>query len=394
MDTLTAGLQLDYERCARKLASPEDWLDDRVAQGAFAALAGALSELGPRPRVAVYGSSWSGYAAVRMLREAAAAQGVEDIEVACILDAALPLAELAHIPHARPGIDPLPDGIDCVLLATSPRHYPHIRKTLADCGLNAPVCPMYRETPVRNEIPQPDMLLGVHTRLDTNSGFTHIPLSRRNLALILVDIWDSGQETCPFCESVPRLLELARRHDLLTIHAPSYEVDDQGRFVHRRLARPAIADITWPPPDFRCKEGPFAFRNLGHLQFQESPRNIPEGIHGCALPQPRAKEFVASELDEVLGLLEDHRTLYVLYAGGGTAQCLIFKPAGYHNLAQRGYQPILVRDATYNAPVEVQGQSIDMTTAGIVCFEWLCQFSTTVKMLEEALGSTSGRNAH
>ncbi|MGE4291009.1 MAG: hypothetical protein AB7E32_02255 [Desulfovibrio sp.] len=374
------SLGLNYEDCRTRLRSQREWLGSPEAREAFGLLVNELCALGPKPRIAVYGSSWSGYMAVRLLEELGAERPV------LIFESREPLPQLADIPHQTLEPADARAQADLVLLATAPRHYAHTEALVRAKVAPRALWTMYAPDPETAPLAKPDTFLRVSSRFGTTAKPQILPLNRRQMALILVDIWDTGQERCPYCATLPRLLNLARRHDLVVIHAPTYALDSNGGFLSKPLAAPDSNGTGWPPLDFICKQGPFAWRDRYHDELHFGGRT-PRRIHACAAPVDRPREHVESSLDGVRALLEKERILYLLYAGGGTLRCLAFKPAGYVNTARSGYQPILVREATAHDPQVLDGADVDMRSAGIVCFENLCGFSTGLDDLEHALGT-------
>lgn len=373
------SLGLNYDDCRTRLRSQKEWLGCPEVREAFGLLTREIKGLGKKPRVAVYGSSWSGYMAVRLLEDL----GAGPVEL--IFESREPLPQLAHIPHKTLEPEQARADADLVLLATAPRHYGHIEALVQAKVRPRALWTMYEAAPDPAALPQPDMELQVFARFGESARQKRLPLAKSQLALILVDIWDHGNARCPYCESLPRLLKLARAHNLVVIHAPSYAVDKDGNFLAKTLAAPVSVGSAWPPLDFVCKQGRFAYRDL-YQEELHSGRPAPRRIHACAAPVPREREYVESGLEGIRAILEKEKVLHVLYAGGGTLRCLLFKPAGYPNLTRLGYQPILIRDATAHAPQKLDGAEVDMQRAGIVCFENLCGFSTTLDDLETGLG--------
>ncbi|WP_022663067.1 cysteine hydrolase family protein [Paucidesulfovibrio longus] len=381
-ENMLPSLNLDYDLCLQRLRSKREWLRSPEAQAAFAGLAERLKEFGQRPRIALYGSSWSGYMAANLLEQANAGA------VELVFESSDPLPELAHLPHRNLLHGDARDSADCVLLATAPRHYPFI-EPLVRAKVDAPlVVGMYAPQKPEIPLPEPDSSLGVRTRVGTAGVEARLPLHRSNLALVLIDLWDLGRPSSPYDDCIPELLALARRHDLTVIHAPSYKLKPGGGFVTKSLETPVAASQEWPPLEFRNRQGRFGHCDHTARRLKAGdPR--PLGLLDCAMPVDRPNEYVESSLEGVLEILERRRILYPLYAGGGTLQCLVFKPAGYLNLARHGYQPILVRDATADNLQEVDGALVDMQAAGVACFENLCGLSTTITDLRDALDAPS-----
>jgi len=242
------------------------------------------------------------------------------------------------------------------------------------------------------ELPAADTWLDVFVRIEKVEGREILPLSKEHLALIIIDIWDTGQTQCAFCNTIPKLLDIARAHDLVVIHAPSRYIDQDGNFINKPLLAPNIINPSWPPQNFLNKTHPFEQLNISRRQVEAGLKVVPSAIHGCARPVERSNEYVESTFEGVLEILERHKSLYLLYAGGAILECLVLKPAGYLNLFRAGYQPILIRDAVSGGPVPLDGNPVNMIPPGIVFFEQLCGFSTNLDALEKALACKESDN--
>ena len=370
------SLGLNYDQCVEHLKSLEDWLGSSDVRQGFEVLKKVLQSQGGKARIGVFGSSWSGYMAYNLIRNL----NIGNIEL--IFESREPLYELEHVRHVNLSRIDKPIELDCVLLAVAPRHYKVVSE-LVRAKVNSPcLVSMYEEVEVE-ELPPADVFLEVHTRFGGIEDVEKLPLLSKHMALVLIDIWDFGKDKCPYCHSVPPLLEMARQLDWTIIHAPTYSVDEHGKFLLKEIQAPQVSSITWPPVDFRCKQGRFAYRDVYARSLAVDER-IPVGIHSCSTPMRRDREYVESSLEGVLDILAENKVLHVLYAGGGVLCCLVFKPAGYPNVGTHGYQVIPVRDAVGQDPAQYEGHSVDMVGPGIVTAEFLCGYSTTLKALQAA----------
>ena len=154
-------------------------------------------------------------------------------------------------------------------------------------------------------------------------------------ALVLVDLWDnhfieSWLERADRItrEAVVPVLERARQTGLTIVHAPS----------------PPVAQSDWPPAPFRRRQGAYAsFRG---------PRAQPPGIPpiGALGMSPHIDvqdgEHVVATGDQLHDLLRANRLLHLVYVGFATNWCILNRDYGMRAMAQRGYNMILLRDAT------------------------------------------------
>jgi len=157
----------------------------------------------------------------------------------------------------------------------------------------------------------------------------------KQTALVLVDLWDnhfieSWLERADRItrEAVVPVLERARQTGLTIVHAPS----------------PPVAESDWLPAPFRRRQGAYAsFRG---------PRAQPPGIPPIdALGMSphidvQYGEHVVATGDQLYELLRANGLLHLVYVGFATNWCILNRDYGMRAMAQRGYNMILLRDAT------------------------------------------------
>ena len=152
-----------------------------------------------------------------------------------------------------------------------------------------------------------------------------LPLA--HTALVLVDVWDNHfieswleRATKIAKEAVVPVLQAARGAGITVVHAPS------------------------PPVEFRARSGEYAaFRG---------PRSQPPGIPGIPqlgmspLVEVREDEYVVATGDQLQEVAEERGILHMIFAGFATNWCILNRYYGMRAMAQRGYNLILLRDAT------------------------------------------------
>jgi len=186
----------------------------------------------------------------------------------------------------------------------------------------------------------------------------HIQMSfpLEQTALVLVDVWnvhfiESWIERASKItrEVILPILGVARQSHLAIIHAPSPPVAEQFGQLDDHVASPTTQELIWPPTEFRHRSGKYsAFRG---------PRSQPPsiGIHWNSI----ADQLSISPLIEVLkgedviatgsqlhDLLTQKSILHLIYVGFATNWCVLGRDYGIRAMAGRGYNTILLREAT------------------------------------------------
>ncbi len=375
------NIHLDYAEFNDGKNTPEDLVRNPKILRAFASL---FEQIPSTETIAIYGSSFSGYVAYRLI------ETIHPGRVTCIFDRGAPLKELSHLPHIIPGEGTTDIRVDHVVVAASPRHYSSIEATLQKGSVAKAVHWMFARDSAPPLYPFMDfsggtVRLPIFYRMKTGwEDVVEIP--KKQLAVILIHIWDDGQERCPYCGTMEPFLEQARKHDLTIIHATGFKTDANGRFLHdEKQLSPKNRNFsnTWPPRAFSETADMLAKKNP-----EEHQREIlapPLGIHRCSLPQQRANEYVADDFDEVCNIFEKKKILYVLFAGGGSFQCLPFTTVGWVNIQRAGYHAILMRDLAPASKFDSHGKTVNMQDAATLLFEINCRMSTDSKRVIKAL---------
>jgi len=183
-----------------------------------------------------------------------------------------------------------------------------------------------------------------------------MPLPVAQAAFILVDMWRShhidswiaraGQVTR---DAILPMLALARAAGLTIVHAPCPEVAAQYPQVRRHKPPEPQPEPDYPPAAFRERTGEFA--------IYRGPRDQPPGVgprwEVAAKDWGMNPEVPVLEDDEVIATgqqlheqLRARGILHLLYVGFATNWCIMGRDYGIRAMRNRGYNTILLRDAT------------------------------------------------
>jgi nicotinamidase-related amidase len=172
-------------------------------------------------------------------------------------------------------------------------------------------------------------------------------------ALVLIDLWhnhfiDSWIERAGkvLREQVLPAIDAARLAGLPIIHAPCPEVaaqyDQLGIHAPPEPSRPAPE---WPPQEFRRREGEWhAYR--GPREQEPGIRDIREDRRVSDVVEVRPDDIVIATGEQLHTWLASKGILHIIFAGFATNWCIINRDYGVRAMRNRGYNTILLRDAT------------------------------------------------
>lgn len=183
-----------------------------------------------------------------------------------------------------------------------------------------------------------------------------MPLPVEQTALVLVDLWNTHfiETWLERAEQVTReavapVIEAARAAGLAIVHAPSPEVAAQYPQLKRHTPPAPVPPPDWPPTQFRQRQGAYTvFRG---------PRSQPPGIArhwdrrkdqlGVSPHiEVRDDDFVIATGQQLHDLARERGVLHLIYAGFATNWCILNRDYGLRAMSRRGYNLILLRDAT------------------------------------------------
>jgi nicotinamidase-related amidase len=169
-------------------------------------------------------------------------------------------------------------------------------------------------------------------------------------ALVLVDVWsthyiDSWLERArrvTQARIVPALAA-ARQAGVTVIHAPAPQ-------VARRYgveSPPAAPAPEWPPADFRSRTGEYQrFSRQDEPRLREALARYETELDIAEVARPQPGEPVIATGAQLQALLAERQILHLFYAGFATNWCILYRDYGMVEMARRGYNLILLRDAT------------------------------------------------
>ena len=171
-------------------------------------------------------------------------------------------------------------------------------------------------------------------------------------ALVLIDLWndhfiDSWIERASkvLKDSILPAIEAARSAGLTVIHGPCPEVAAQYEQVKQHATAKPGHQPTWPPPEFRRREGAYLTYRGPRDQYP-GIRDIPETRRMSELVEVRDDDIVIATGQQLHAYLKSAGILHLIYAGFATNWCVINRDYGVKDMRGRGYNVVLLRDAT------------------------------------------------
>ena len=193
----------------------------------------------------------------------------------------------------------------------------------------------------------------------------NIPVSQA--ALILIDVWSDHyinswlHRASEITQSkIVPILSAARNIGLTIIHAPS-----------PRVVETRHPDVMSPPP----ASGP------------NDPNEWPPREFIAKASAPHPDEPIIANGDQLHKLLAKRRILHLFYAGFATNWCVIGRDYGMIALHNKGYNNILIRDATTG--VEFHDTVNDLTATEIAIREIETKYAWSTTTADFVTASTT-----
>ena len=140
----------------------------------------------------------------------------------------------------------------------------------------------------------------------------------------------------------------------------------------------------WPPVDFI-----FRVDRYGQYARNTNPKYSPYtqilGLNPNLKPVRGDKEYIESNLNKIQKIFRDNKILHLIYVGGATNQCIMNRPVGIRNMAAKGYNIIILRDATLGSELADTWDSLEVTKAAVLEIEINYGFSALGSDLVEQL---------
>jgi nicotinamidase-related amidase len=237
-------------------------------------------------------------------------------------------------------------------------------------------------------------------------------------ALVLVDCFANAPEPMKVImrERIAPALDAARRAGITIIHSPSaMAVDEYPQWrtyssaVDRRHVghtEPSLllalrylnATSAWPSRDVRERAGDLA--NQRRFISAEAEARIAQKrgekagyrIYDPLRPQPG--DFVVGSGPQLQRVLKSRRIVHLIYAGFATNQCLKFQSYGMVRFLDRGYDVILLDDATMAIELPETRDSLLLTRTAITNFQLnFGSTSTTGELIAACRAIGRGRSS-
>ena len=184
-----------------------------------------------------------------------------------------------------------------------------------------------------------------------------LPIPMGQAALVLVDVWathyiDSWLRRAAEITrtKIVPLLDAARKAGMTVIHGPS-------PFIANRYLKAPPAPVTTtdpPPPDWPPRAFRGIYRSGAYAAFGRDQEAILPGVYEryetelviSPLAEPLPGEPIIHTGAQMHALLAERKILHLFYAGFATNWCMVGRDYAIYAMNDRGYNVILVRDAT------------------------------------------------
>ena len=256
------------------------------------------------------------------------------------------------------------------------------------------------DLPVRYGRELADLDLESHER-NLRYGELHWSLPVKETALVLVDCWDEFPlasfvaRAGAICQTKIRpVVEACRTLGLSVVHTPSPQWAANYPDFHyaapaaplKESTAPEEIETTWPPPDTK---GTFAVPRTGtEPRFEAWRQKVhPDGLRISRHLEPVGDDLVLSTGDELHALCHQRGIKHLLYAGFATNICVLERDYGVRAMQRRGYNILLIRDATTAVESSATVDELWATSAAVFYIEIKIGVTVTTQDLLEALNN-------
>lgn len=249
-----------------------------------------------------------------------------------------------------------------------------------------------------------------HRFLETN-------FEKKAVAVVLVDTWNAGVEEQPltehgweaewnlgksFCEktknityqTIAPMLDRCREAGITIIYCPSKDVcQNYAQFWEqspneKEIYPPKSKGDVWPTQEF-TNSWVQAHNNLvrGENWYARWLRDVRPLMKIPEVIKPQEGDIVVSGAGMLHRILKEKKKNTLIYAGFATNMCLLNKSGGIESMYQKGYLPILLRDATVASEVAETYENEGMTQAFVNQIEISYGYSVTSEDFVQAINN-------
>jgi nicotinamidase-related amidase len=226
-----------------------------------------------------------------------------------------------------------------------------------------------------------------------------IPAGRAAVVCVDCWAWHFSRETQERINEITEkkiapLLAACRAAGLRVIHMPAEPVASRSKnFVRMRdpatRPQPMWPDTpAWPPAEFRGKTGPYAAYARPVEPQAEFRRHHGETLRDFhPLCRPAGEEPVLADGEDLHRYCARNGILFLIFVGFNTNACVMMRDYGIPAMNARGYETILVRDATTGMESAATVADLAGTRGTIDTIEQFLGYSIATEELVRALGS-------
>lgn len=226
----------------------------------------------------------------------------------------------------------------------------------------------------------------------------HWSLPVDQIALILVDVWGEHYVASHVARTaeittqrIKPLMQAFRARGASVVHAPgpdcAQKYPQAGKYaIAQEKGGQSRAEQTWPPTEFRRKEGDFAqWARSQDPQDAEFDRIIAERFIQRDVEPQEGDEVVATG-EELQRLLQERGILFLFYAGFAANMCVLFRDYGMRAMRDRGYEIVLIEDCTTAIEVADTADELLLSRAVQVDVAQNIGYTVTASALLQACG--------
>lgn len=213
-----------------------------------------------------------------------------------------------------------------------------------------------------------------------------LPIPVEQSALILVDVWSTHyinswlqRATQITQQKIVPLIEAARKMGITVIHAPSPSVVEtqHPECMPKTENNTQTHSPDWPPPEFRSIYRQNELGRNTEPRLGQALERYKTELKISDLTKPQPNEPIIATGDQLHQCLTERKILHLFYAGFATNWCIINRDYGLISMYHKGYNIILVRDATTGVEFHDTVEQCTATEIAIREIETKYAWSTT-----------------